>query len=75
MFYGIYYDNLKPFDQETRLKLYEAIIEFSLEGLEPNFDKGSEIYRAWNWIRYLVKEYNCYDESEDIIKFSHEREI
>lgn len=61
VFHGSYYDMLQMFDRETRIRLYEAIILFSLTGLEPDFDEDSVIYRAWKEIRSQVEINNKYD--------------
>ena len=58
VFHGSYYERLQVFDREIRLRFYEAIIEFSLAGIEPDFEKDSEVYRVWLWIRNEVKENN-----------------
>lgn len=66
IFYGSYYHRLQAFDRDTRLRLYEAIIQFSCAGIEPDFDKDTEIYRVWLWIRNTIDVNNDMDRYDRI---------
>ena len=66
VFYASYYERLQAFDRETRIRLYEAIIEFSSAGIEPDFEKDTEIYRVWLWIRNEIVVKNDMDRYDDI---------